>query len=121
MTLAFTINGPPQAWQRTGTRAGAFYTPAETRAYEALVAQVAMLSARAQRWTLTCEPVAVVLRVFFPNRRRRDLDNVSKSLLDGITKARAVWADDSQVSDLRILRGYDADRPRVEVAIEVMG
>jgi crossover junction endodeoxyribonuclease RusA len=39
-----------------------------------------------------------------PDLRRRDLDNVCKSLLDALGKA-LIYEDDSQVDDLRIRRG----------------
>ena len=39
-----------------------------------------------------------------PDRRKRDIDNVLKATLDGLTHA-GVWGDDSQVSDLRIRWG----------------
>lgn len=45
----------------------------------------------------------VLLMVSEPDRRRRDLDNLQKVLLDSLTKA-GVWADDSQIDDLRIVR-----------------
>ena len=43
----------------------------------------------------------VSVEAWFPDRRRRDLDNLLKSLLDSLTHA-GVWQDDSQVVDLRI-------------------
>lgn len=49
-------------------------------------------------------PLAVDIEVFFPDRRRRDLDNILKSLLDSMTHA-GVWEDDSQIEDLRIRKG----------------
>jgi crossover junction endodeoxyribonuclease RusA len=38
-----------------------------------------------------------------PDKRRRDLDNILKALLDGLTHS-GVWGDDSQVVDLRIVK-----------------
>lgn len=118
LVLSFAVEGPPQAWQRVVPKQGGIpFTPTKTRAYEKLVADVAGVSANVQRWRLTALSVGVEMRVYFADRRRRDLDNVSKCVLDGITKSRQVWDDDSQVDDLRILRGYDPERPRVEVMI----
>jgi len=39
-----------------------------------------------------------------PDRRRRDLDNAMKALLDSLEHA-GVYDDDSQIDDLRIVRG----------------
>ena len=46
-------------------------------------------------------PVVVDIEAFMPDRRRRDLDNLLKGLLDSLTHA-GVWEDDNQVVDLRI-------------------
>jgi crossover junction endodeoxyribonuclease RusA len=46
-------------------------------------------------------PVAVEIEAHMPDKRRRDLDNLLKGLLDSLTHA-GVWLDDSQVVDLRI-------------------
>lgn len=45
--------------------------------------------------------LSVDIEAFMPDRRRRDLDNILKALLDAITHA-GVWMDDSQIVDLRI-------------------
>ena len=47
--------------------------------------------------------LSVQIEAWFPDRRRRDLDNVLKALLDSLTHA-GVWHDDSQVTDLRITK-----------------
>ena len=43
----------------------------------------------------------VSIDVWFPDRRRRDLDNLTKSTLDAIQHA-GVYEDDSQICDLHI-------------------
>jgi len=47
--------------------------------------------------------VAVDIEVRMPDKRRRDLDNLPKAVLDGLTHA-ALWHDDSQIDDLRVWR-----------------
>ncbi len=43
----------------------------------------------------------VEIEAFRPDKRRRDLDNLLKAILDGMTHA-GVWDDDSNIVDLRI-------------------
>lgn len=51
----------------------------------------------------TTDRLKVIIEVFPPDRRKRDLDNILKGLLDAITKYE-IWGDDSQVDDLRVVR-----------------
>ena len=43
--------------------------------------------------------LAVNVRIHPPDRRRRDIDNIFKGLLDSLTHA-GVWEDDSQIKHL---------------------
>lgn len=53
-------------------------------------------------------PMAVTVEAWMPDRRRRDIDNLCKAILDSLTHA-DVWEDDNLVDDLRIVRmGVDA-------------
>jgi len=54
---------------------------------------------------------------FPPDRRRRDLDNLLKSVLDALEHA-GVYADDSQV-DLLVVRRCEVDRPHGHVEVRV--
>lgn len=47
--------------------------------------------------------IAVSIQLSPPDRRRRDIDNSLKALLDSLTYAH-VWDDDSQIDDIRIYR-----------------
>ncbi|WP_294768603.1 RusA family crossover junction endodeoxyribonuclease [uncultured Rhodoferax sp.] len=53
-----------------------------------------------------------------PDRRKRDLDNLFKGVLDSLTKA-GVWLDDSQIDALAIERGSIGGMLKVRV-VEVM-
>jgi len=46
----------------------------------------------------------VVIEARMPDRRKRDLDNLPKAILDALTHA-GLWIDDGQIDDLRIWRG----------------
>ncbi|MCG7932090.1 MAG: RusA family crossover junction endodeoxyribonuclease [Candidatus Thiodiazotropha lotti] len=61
----------------------------------------------------------VHLQAFPPDRRKRDLDNLPKSVLDALTHAK-VWLDDSQIDDLRITRGHIVKRGLLRVTISPM-
>ena len=50
------------------------------------------------------ERLRVDIVAFPPDKRRRDLDNLGKSLLDALTKA-GVWTDDAQIDSLHFERG----------------
>jgi crossover junction endodeoxyribonuclease RusA len=54
------------------------------------------------RKALACE-LSVSIIAYPPDRRRRDLDNILKSLLDSCTHA-GLWLDDSQIARLTISR-----------------
>lgn len=45
----------------------------------------------------------VWVEAWMPDRRKRDLDNIKKALLDSMTHA-GVYEDDSQIDDLRSVR-----------------
>ncbi len=53
-------------------------------------------------YQLECR-LAVVYKIYPPDKRQRDLGNLDKLLSDCFTKA-GVWADDSLIDDLRFLR-----------------
>jgi Holliday junction resolvase RusA-like endonuclease len=60
--------------------------------------------------------LALTVRFFFASKRRRDLDNQNKLVLDSLTGI--AYKDDSQIADLRLIRDYDKARPRVELTIQ---
>lgn len=61
--------------------------------------------------------VRVGITMYPPDERRRDLDNTLKGLLDSIVKARVIH-DDSQIDDLRIVRGERKEGGEIAVQIE---
>ncbi len=61
--------------------------------------------------------LAVFIEAVVPDRRKRDIDNLFKATLDALTYAR-VWEDDSQIDDLRIVRGGTKKPGWLDVTIE---
>ncbi len=63
-------------------------------------------------------PLKVTVDLFWPDRRKHDIDNGLKLLLDALTGI--VWEDDDQVSDLRVRKAIDQVEPRVEVEVQAI-
>ncbi len=61
--------------------------------------------------------IEVELRIYVPDRRHRDLDNIAKSILDGMN--RVLFQDDSQVLHTTIDKALDRANPRVEVVVRL--
>lgn len=66
------------------------------------------------------DPLLVEVELFPPDKRRRDLDNYMKALLDALTQAQ-VWLDDSQIDQLFIYRGQQVAHGAVVVKIGLAG
>lgn len=56
------------------------------------------------------------LRFYPPDRRKRDVTNLVKGLLDGLEGV--VYTDDYQVQCLHVIRMGPRDEPRVEITVE---
>lgn len=135
MIITFTVPGDPfpklrPRFRHVVTRAGASftsaYTPAKSAKYEKAVKTYAMLAMRqAGQFTpflggleLDCQffmPVpkswtkratAQALQGELPHTSRPDLDNLVKSIKDGLNEV--VWQDDSQVVSLLASKFYSA-------------
>ena len=108
MKTEITLPFPPSVNRyyrspRSGPLAGRTMISEEARKYRAAVCTMVAESK-------TAGPLQgllrVVVEVFVPDRRKRDLDNLHKGILDSLTHA-GVWGDDSQIDDLRIYRARD--------------
>ena len=119
MTMRFEVPGRPVPKQRPRRSSkGIWYTPRETVRYESSVAYRALMAARNQGWAKTTEQVVMALRIFWPDGRRRDADNLAKSVMDGLTKSGQIWEDDCQCLPQVVSVEIDRERPRVEVLLE---
>jgi Holliday junction resolvase RusA-like endonuclease len=57
----------------------------------------------------------VSLKFYLSDRRRKDLDNLSKGVLDALNGI--VFVDDRQIVDLHLQKYYDKDNPGVSVCV----
>lgn len=108
MKTEITLPFPPSVNRyyrspRSGPLAGRTLISEEARKYRAAVCS---LVAESKLGGPMEGLLRVSVEVFVPDRRKRDLDNLGKSLFDSLTHA-GVWGDDSQIDDLRIYRARD--------------
>lgn len=96
---AIVLPWPPSVnhyWRRS--KNGMMHVSAEGVAFREAVGWNALQQKAPRQLT---GDLIVDIEAFMPDRRRRDLDNILKALLDALTHA-GVWIDDSQIVDLRI-------------------
>lgn len=110
--VEFELPYPPSVnhyWRRVGART---LISRGGRAFRQAVC--AILAARGVR-PLT-GPLALEIVIYPPDRRRRDIDNVQKALLDALQHGGA-YGDDSQIIRLAIEKGEPVDRGKTTVRI----
>ena len=111
--IRFTVPGVPVPKERPRRApSGHWYTPKATRQYEHKVATHALQARRGRR---SRGPYEVTIRLYFPDRRRRDADNVTKAIADALNGI--VWSDDSEITRLVVEKDVDAENPRAVVEI----
>ena len=127
-TLTFSVPGVPTAKGRPRmTRRGRVYTPAKTVAYERTVSIVAQeAKSRLGGGMLFEGPVMVTIHCRFglpkswsrkrkaeminqPHAQLPDLDNLVKSVLDGMNHAHNIWTDDKQVAAVTAAKHWAED------------
>lgn len=66
------------------------------------------------------ERYSVYIRAYPPDKRKRDLDNLFKAILDSLTEYGAIQ-DDSLIDDLRIQRFNPVKGGRIEITVSGHG
>lgn len=112
--VEFMIAGEPVTKGRPRVlRSGRTYTPARTKEYEARVKEAAAAA-------FPNGPVAVPVRFtaafVMPTRRRSDIDNLLKAVMDGAIGA--VYLDDSQVYEVKAYRSYNKGMGCTVISVE---
>ena len=117
-SVSLVIDGQPRAKERprvvrckNGTMRT--YTPPRTKRAEAQI-----------HWLFRQEhpdhrafkgDVAVILHFYCKGKRRMDVDNLTKLVLDALNAV--AWDDDKQVVRLRVAVEYDSPRPHTRLKI----
>lgn len=123
MRIAFVVTGNPLPTARPRVvrvkgRSIAF-TPKESRDYQALVAAHAVqaMARLGRRLFPLTGPIRLSATFVRDSERRCDLDNLLKSVLDGLTLAK-LWEDDSQVVELLALKRTSKSDAGIAVVVE---
>ena len=120
--LTFAVPGSPRPKGRPRfTKYGHPYTPKATKGYEQQVRVAAM--AALTKWRLENDgrhwnaqgPFGLAVFLFFGDRRKRDLDNVLKSISDALNKL--LYDDDHQLDEIYAVRDFDIRSPRAVVTV----
>jgi len=77
----------------------------------------AVMAQHSYRIKTMCGPLAVSIDLTPPDRRRRDIDNTIKPVLDALTESR-VWLDDSQIKELSVSMGQPMNGGECVVTVE---
>jgi Holliday junction resolvase RusA-like endonuclease len=99
--IRFTVLGEPKSKERPRFSNGRAYTPQATLDAEKLVAdtfKAAMAMQNKDEYPYFTRPLGVSIQFFNGNRRRRDLDNMAKLVLDALNKL--AYEDDYLIEEL---------------------
>lgn len=115
---SFTLNVPPLLNSYYGHIAQGKrvikYIKKEGKAYKEYVKEYVQLNSLNYRANI---PLKMTLRIYFKDKRRRDIDGPLKCLLDSLTEAE-VYDDDELIHELNIKKLIDKENPRVEIDLE---
>jgi len=109
--LTVTLPWPPTVNTYYRNLNGKTLISAKGREYRQAVADQVLIQRAGKAYA---GRLGVLVEAYPPDKRSRDLDNILKSLLDSLTKA-GVWADDSQIDDLQVVRKTVGGMVRVQV------
>jgi crossover junction endodeoxyribonuclease RusA len=115
-TLTLDLPWPPTVnhyWLQG--RNGSRFISKEGRAFRQNVA-VALALRGLFRTPLLTGDVGIEIEAYPPDRRRRDLDNILKALLDALQHT-GVYEDDSQVCRIHIVRRNVVEGGKVSVVV----
>lgn len=111
-SIQFFVPGNPIPKQSFRYRKGGGYQPKRVREWEATVSGYALAS---EYEYIRDGDIRVELNFKRKDKRKCDLDNLSKGVLDACNKI--IWADDKQITDLRITKKHDKENPGVLVTV----
>lgn len=117
--VTFTLAGPPVPLERARHGQGRTFTPAKSKGYQRALGLAFHVARGWPTWGRE-HRYSVDIAITFADRRRRDIDNVAKTVLDGLNGV--AWDDDSQVDALHVVRTpHDPSRAGIRVTVTAIG
>lgn len=115
--IEFFIDGSPVGKERPRMgRHGNVYTPSKTKDYERYVSEIARVARnRADIFAPFPDLIFVEMKIYVLSKKSPDIDNIIKSILDGMNKV--MYNDDSQVIALDCKKYFECDKEGVNVLI----
>lgn len=122
MVIEFTLPIPPVAKERARYSKYGAYTPARTREFSNKVASYAKRYAPSK---LLSSPLRLYCEFHLSRPKktkfnlpgvRPDNDNYLKALMDALNGI--IWTDDSLICDIRSIKLYALDGPKIKVKVE---
>lgn len=115
--IEFFIDGNPVGKERPRIgKHGNVYTPSKTVDYQKNVGQSALVARnRAGIFAPLEDSIFVEMKMYFVTTKSPDIDNVIKSVLDGMNKI--MYKDDAQVIALECQKYFECDKSGVNVII----
>jgi len=98
--MSLELPWPPSVNRYWRSNRGRVHISAEGRKYRETVVYIVS----ALKHTFGTGRLSVSIEACVPDRRRRDLDNLTKAVLDSMQHG-GLYADDSQIDELYICRG----------------
>ena len=113
--IAFQVTGKPVPKQSTRFGNKRAYLDPKIEAWQQAVTWEAKAAAQMADWDMLTGDVAARLIFYLPDRRRRDIDNLSKAVLDAMNGI--IYKDDTQVQKLVVDKKVSRDKPGVFVIV----
>lgn len=117
--IYINVKGKPIAKQSTkiDTQHGKIhgFTPEHIKNWQKTVADHARVEAYKQDWEMLEGPVRIILIYRVPDKRRRDLTNLSKCVEDALSGI--IYKDDNQIIDEHHRKVVCPENPGVEILV----
>ena len=114
--MNFTLPWPPTVNHYYTVARGRKILSTKGRKYKEDGVLLAVIASSEMDYKILKGPISVFIRAYPPDKRKRDLDNLLKPVLDVLTTA-GIYKDDSEVADLRIQRFNQVDGGKIEVSV----